>query len=326
MTRRNLTLTTSVRARAKVNLRLDVLGLRQDRYHEIYTVMHTLELADQIELSLTLLDRSGQVTVALCTLPDLGIPPQSNLACRAARQLLAAWQAAGGTLAGGAHLDIRLHKAIPVAAGLGGGSADAAAVLRGLGALLAKAEGHPGRVNLAVIAEALGSDVPFFLQGGAAVAVGRGEALIPVPSTLDLPVVLLAPEFGVSAGDAYAWWDEDIGGRSTAEGDIAPAYTCRLGDPAVLTGGLVRNELTAVVARRFPLVGELILAAQQAGALASEMTGSGPVVYAVFADDRQAEQVACQLGVALPQVKVQVSRLDPIREAVAAVTVSKGER
>jgi 4-diphosphocytidyl-2-C-methyl-D-erythritol kinase len=175
-----------VQAPAKVNLYLRILGRRVDGYHQLETVMQTLELSDQIILT----DRPAGVTLQ-CDDSRLPTGPD-NLACQAA--FLLALHAPGH----GVH--INLKKRIPWQAGLGGGSSDAAAVLLGLNRLW---QLYWPQEKLSAIASELGSDVPFFLYGGAALASGRGELITPLPSRLRAPVALVIPPFGLSTAAVY---------------------------------------------------------------------------------------------------------------------------
>ncbi len=186
----------TLRPSAKINLTLRVGPRRPDGYHEVRTLMQSIALHDTVVVS----ERRGQFRLQ-CRTP--GVPEdQTNLAWRAAILL---WQALGRT---GEPKDahIRIDKAIPAQAGLGGGSGNAAAALVGLNTLWG---GKLSRRQLIRLGAQLGSDVPFFLQGGTAVATGRGEELYPVDDAQRLGVVVIKPSFGVSTADAYRWLDED---------------------------------------------------------------------------------------------------------------------
>ena len=185
----------TVRAHAKVNLDLRVLGVRADGYHELRTVFQAIELHD----TLVCTEKPGPFTLT-CRTP--GVPlDASNLVWQAAAAL---WTALGR---GGEIRDavIQIDKKIPVDAGLGGGSADAAAALMALGRLW----GGAPITLLREVGATIGADVPFFLSGGTALGLGRGEEIYPL---VDLPphyVVIVRPPFGVSTAEAYAWYDED---------------------------------------------------------------------------------------------------------------------
>ena len=185
-----------LKAPAKVNLHLEVRGLQQPGgYHEILSIVHTVPLFDRIEL------RSLKEKHALrirCTPP---IPGAQNIAVSAVQM----FRQRSGVQAG---VEIRIRKSIPVGAGLGGGSSDAAAVLRGLNSLF----GYPlSSVQLHELAAGLGSDVPFFLHGPAALMSGRGEKLQDLVPRDDFLLVLVYPDLSVSTAAAYRWLDEDEG-------------------------------------------------------------------------------------------------------------------
>lgn len=342
MTGQARTFSIRLPARAKLNLRLEVLGRRSDGYHEVDTLMHSIALADYVRISLAVpaalppptadTAKADPAEGAQCAVdidltlecrPDLGLAPPENLAFVAANSLLRAWRSSGGALPTGAAVHIEIGKQIPVAAGLGGGSSDAAAVLRGLAALLsavcAESRRRHGRVNLTVLGESLGSDVPFLVRGGAALGVGRGERLLPLQTTLAAPIVLLAPPYTVTAADAYSWHDEaaSASGRAAQDdsGNGPGVHPQALSDVELLAKGLVHNDLTRVVSQRFPLIDELIAELRSAGALVAEMTGSGPVVFGVFT---VADAAACarrEIARRHPDVRAIVSRLDPRPES-----------
>ena len=192
-----------VRARAKVNLGLEVLGRRADGYHELRSVMWAIELADRVTL-----EASGADIALECAAPDVPRTPD-NLAWRAAELVRQGTRPATG-------LRIRIEKRIPVAAGLGGGSTDAAAVLAGFGRLR---RSGPGPRRLGAMAVALGMDVPFFLGRSPALAWGRGEELRPLRASTDLSLVLANPGFPLATRDVYArlepadYGDGRAGGR-----------------------------------------------------------------------------------------------------------------
>ena len=197
------------RAHGKVNLDLRVLGNRADGYHELRTVFQTIELHD----TLICANRAGGFAVK-CRTP--GVPlDDSNLVWKAAARL---WTALGRP---GDPIDtvVTIEKVIPVQSGLGGGSADAAAALQGL----ARLWGGAPLSLLREVASGLGADVPFFLSGGTALGLGRGEEIYPL---VDLPshaVVIVRPPFGVSTAEAYAWYDEDRAEGAARAPDAAGA-------------------------------------------------------------------------------------------------------
>ncbi|MCC7008757.1 MAG: 4-(cytidine 5'-diphospho)-2-C-methyl-D-erythritol kinase [Acidobacteria bacterium] len=260
--------TLVLRPCAKINLTLRVGPRRPDGYHDVRTLLQSIAMSDR----LTLTARSGPFVVAT---RGAGVPAdRTNLVWRAGEAL---WRAIGrsGDPSG---VHVKLDKQIPVAAGLGGGSADAAAALAGLnemwGARRATSE-------LARIGAALGADVPFFLRGGTAVGVGRGDELYPVDDIRPLSLVVIKPSIGVSTADAYGWCDED---RARGE-EAAPVASRRDVDVGWAWGAVtLTNDLEAPVARRHPVIAEMIQACVREGAVAAAMTGSGSAVFGVFAD------------------------------------------
>jgi 4-diphosphocytidyl-2-C-methyl-D-erythritol kinase len=261
------------RAHAKVNLDLRVLGTRADGYHELRTVFQTIELHD----TLTCVERPGPFLMK-CRMP--GIPlDQTNLVWKAGAAL---WTALGRA---GEPRDtvVTIEKAIPMQAGLGGGSADAAAALAGLGRLWG---GVPVTL-LREVAAAIGSDVPFFLAGGTALGLGRGEEIYPL---VDLPphwIVVIRPPFGVSTAEAYAWYDEDrtAGVKEPRELQILPV-------PWPTRAAQMINDLEPPVVRRHPEITTLKASLREAGAVAAAMSGSGSAVFGLFRSRIAAMRVA----------------------------------
>lgn len=261
-------------AAAKVNLALEVLSKRADGYHEIATVLQTVDLSDRLILE-------DAETLEL-RVSGPGVPSDStNLAVRAAMVLR---EAAG--LARGAR--ITLDKRIPVAAGLGGGSADAAAVLLGLDRLWGLRWPRPRLADLAVT---LGMDVPFFLRGGTALATGRGETLEPVAGGA-LALVLVNPGFGSSTADAYRRVAPEMytdGKRTQA---LVEALRSRR---AARVAASLYNGLRGALAQLHPEIGRMEAALLAAGALGVTMSGSGPTVLGVARSFEQARQIRARL-------------------------------
>lgn len=257
-----------LRPPAKVNLTLRVGPRRADGYHDVRTLMQSIGLSDVMTISA----RSGPFGL-MSRSP--GVPvDRTNLIWKAAERL---WRAIGRT---GDPRDahIRLEKQIPVAAGLGGGSADAAAALVGLNQIW---NGRQSRRDLQALAADLGSDVPFFLQGGTALGLGRGDELYPVDDVARLGVIVIKPSFGVGTADAYGWLDADrtAGVEGPSNGRRNDLDVGWPGGPVTVT-----NDLQAPVARRHPAIDEMIAACISQGALVAAMSGSGSAVFAVFAE------------------------------------------
>jgi 4-diphosphocytidyl-2-C-methyl-D-erythritol kinase len=250
----------TLEAPAKINLSLRVLHRRADGYHEIATRMAPLTLADRLTMELLPTEPPGTVQF---TCSDPTVPgDESNLAVKVLRAL----EPHSGPLPA---LRIHLEKHIPHGAGLGGGSSDAAAVLRGLTQLLSPA---PSRETLLAAAAATGSDVPFFLHRCVCDCTGRGEIVTPVPDFSWSPrILLLKPPFPVPTPDAYRGWQtaRDLPGQTTA--------------PQFSPAGPLVNDLERPVFEKYPVLALLKSRLQQSpGVTAALMSGSGSTVFAVL--------------------------------------------
>jgi 4-diphosphocytidyl-2-C-methyl-D-erythritol kinase len=259
-----------VSAAAKVNLALEVLGRRPDGYHEIATVMQAVDLSDRLVLE------DADVFELSTSDPELPVD-ERNLAYRAAVAMREAAKVERG-------VRIALDKRIPVAAGLGGGSTDAAAVLVGLNRLWGL---RWPAARLDALAVELGMDVPFFLRGGAALATGRGERLAPLGSAA-LALVLVNPRFGVSTAEMY--------GRMTpamySDGARARALAGALNARGVSrVAASLYNGMEAAARAAYPPIGQMQAALVAAGALAAAMSGSGPTVFGLARSPEQARQI-----------------------------------
>lgn len=261
----------TVRAHAKVNLDLRVLGVHPDGYHELRTVFQTVALHD----TLTCADRPGPFTIK-CRDPHVPLDSR-NLVWKAAAAL---WTALGRPGSAGETV-IQIDKRIPIEAGLGGGSADAAAALRAL----ARLWGGAPLTLLREVAAGVGADVPFFLSGGTALGLGRGEEIYPL---VDLPrhfVVIVRPPFGVSTAEAYAWYDEDraAGLRENRELQLLPV-------PWPSRAAQMINDLEPPVMRRHQEIGTFKQQLRDLGATAAAMSGSGSAVFGLFRSRAAAER------------------------------------
>lgn len=258
------------RAHAKINLDLRVLGTRPDGFHELRTVFQAIALCDTLEC----MPREGPFLIEC---DAAGVPlDASNLVWKAAQALWSAARRPGSIK----DVVIRLHKRIPLQAGLGGGSADAAATLVAL-AHLWKLSVRPNQMT--DVAATLGSDVPFFLAGGTALGLGKGDEVYPLA---DLPthfVVLLVPGFGVSSRDAYQWYDSE---RDHAR--ALPPEPQHVPGPWPSRAAQMINDLEAPIARHHPEIDQMKTALRRAGALAAAMTGSGSTVFGLFQKRRDA--------------------------------------
>jgi 4-diphosphocytidyl-2-C-methyl-D-erythritol kinase len=263
-----------VAARAKINLRLKVLGLGDSGYHSIETVFQRLELADRITVSVSdgggiELDVYGDESLVMAS-----GPAEQNLALLAAKSYMqrAGWHP---------RVDIRVEKVIPVGAGLGGGSADAAAVLRALDAL---APAPLPSAELLTLAATIGSDVPFLASDHViAVGWGRGERLMSLPPLPARPVILGIPPVHVSTREAYGWL-----GRS--RGDAPPPPTLP-GDAFTSwerAAAHAENDFSEAVAERHPVTRAIRESLLARGARLALLTGSGSAVFGIFDPDDRA--------------------------------------
>jgi len=258
--------TARVTAQAKINLVLRVLARESTGYHSIETVMLRLDLGDEVCVRPT----SGRaLDVAGPAMPRDGLGAvEKNLAFRAA----VAYADATGWPDGFA---IEIEKRIPVGGGLGGGSADAGAVLRALDAL----SPNPLGARLVELATSLGADVPFMtIESPMALAWGRGERLFPLRALDARPVLLAIPDFSVVTAEAYAWLSSDRGTYTPEAAVLAPESLATWESIAPLA----MNDFEHVVARRHPVVDSLVRRFEDLGALVAMMSGSGSTVLGIF--------------------------------------------
>jgi 4-diphosphocytidyl-2-C-methyl-D-erythritol kinase len=255
-------------AHAKINLAIDILGKREDGYHDLKMVMASVSLRDELTISLIPCEPGRERFSAESD--DVSLPnDEKNLAVKAAK-LFFIKQGIRGT---GAH--IKIQKRIPVCAGLGGGSSDAAAVLRAL------AKHFPVPDNeLAALAPELGSDVPYCLWGGVCLAEGRGEHLSRLPALPDCYIVLTVPDTRVSTGEAFSKVNPPV------------AVT----DWAALTEGVLSGDTKKIAVNMrnaFPDVySDARARLLDAGALGAVMSGSGPSVFGLFTEESAANRAA----------------------------------
>jgi 4-diphosphocytidyl-2-C-methyl-D-erythritol kinase len=265
---------TRLRALAKINLDLRVLHPRADGYHEIRTIFQTISLADTIDIEFA---PARGTTIQIDG--DIDIP--DNLIAKAATLALDAMRAT-------AHVRFRLHKHIPMGAGLGGGSSDAAAVLLALPVLAGRPLALPRLMELAA---ELGSDVPFFLLGGRAVALGRGTELFPLPDLPPAAGLLIAPGVHVSTAAAYraltprltteSQQNKIVSFQSQAWGELGSG---------TFTGSV--NDFETVVFEQFPQLARLKQRLVKLGADPAMMTGSGSALFGFFRSREQVNRAA----------------------------------
>lgn len=274
-------------AYAKLNLTLDVLGLRDDGYHDIKSVMQTVSLCDDIVLELN----TGKPWQLTCD--ETSVPCDSrNLAWKAAECFI---NAAGVTVDG---LTIHITKRIPSQAGMGGGSSDAAAVLRALNR-------HYGEIfsmkELASLSEQIGSDVPFCVYGGIAMCEGRGERIRKLPSMPACRIVICKPEFSMSTPALFRRLDE-FGIFCRPDNDAMEAAICD-GDLTCI-GAKLCNVFDPVVSAEYPLMDRIRECCMSHGALGCQMSGSGSAFFALMPDKSSAASLAEALKAYCPHVFV----------------------
>lgn len=274
-----------VRACAKINVSLRVLGTRADGYHELRTTFQSLALHDM----LTVEHSKGPFEIAS---NDPGCPADaSNLVWKAAAIL---WRSTSRR-APLANVRVHLQKRIPMEAGLGGGSSNAAAALLALRALWRL---DTPDIELDAMARSLGADAPFFLSGGTVLGLERGDLLFPLVDADPAWVVIARPDFGVSTPQAFGWWDE-------AQRTASSGSKSNKREEAI-------NDLQAPVCLRHPRIMKLVKALRRSGARQAAMSGSGSAVFGLF-DTRDAA-VGAAANVASSRVATWVTRTTTRRQ------------
>ena len=263
----------AVKALAKINLGLDVLRRREDGYHEVKMVMQTIHLYDQLHLK--------KIEPGIHLETNLGFLPvdESNLAYRAARLMKEKYQIEEG-------IDIRLNKRIPVAAGMAGGSTDAAGVLYGINELFNLGIKRKELMELGV---QIGADVPYCIMRGTALAEGIGEKLTSLPPMVKCPVVIAKPQVSVSTKYVYENLKLD---EHTQHPDIdALIQNIRTKDLPAIAGSM-GNLLETVTAKKYPEIEKIKELMRENGALNAMMSGSGPTVFGLFDELETAKMAA----------------------------------
>lgn len=255
----------TVRAFAKINLDLHVLGVRPDGYHELRTTFQSVALSDVLTFART----RGPFRIE-CDDPAVPID-RRNLIWKAAERVMRLSRRRD--IPSG--VTVHVEKNIPMQSGLGGGSSNAAATLRAL-SMLWRVKVTDAELRHA--AAALGADVPYFLEGGTALGFHRGDLIVPLDDIPRAWVVVVVPEFGVSTKEAFGWWDLRQDGRDGQEGRRKQ----------------VANDLQTVVAKRYPIVTTLVRALTKHGAFHASLSGSGSAVFGLFRQ-RSAAQAAARL-------------------------------
>ncbi len=264
-------------ANAKINLTLDILGTREDGYHEVAMIMQEISLHDT--LSMGKINQGISLTIVIegqqGTLPA----DESNLCWKAAALVQKEYNLQEG-------VEIHLTKRIPMAAGLAGGSADAAAVLKGMNHLFRLGMTE---ARLCELGARLGSDIPFCIMGGTMLATGRGEILTRLPSFPRLSVVLAKPPVGVSTAWAYKTYDAGYDGPHPDNEAMLEAIH---GGDAHKATDLLCNVLEGVTETEHPVIADYKRLMMEHGAMASMMSGSGPTVFGLVREKQQAWHLA----------------------------------
>lgn len=289
-------LAVRVAAQAKLNLHLRVLSRDESGYHSLETIFHRIDLADDLTIEITERGRTLDVTGA-----ETG-PVESNLAWLAAR----AYADYSGWPAG---FSIQLLKRIPVGAGLGGGSADAAAVLRGLDSLSSRPLGNNA---LIAIASRLGSDIPFLASDAVmALGWGRGERMLSLPPLPRQDVLLMTPPFSVRTADAYRWLDEDRAGVvAEPETILLKSRQFASWDDISKFG---RNDFEAVVASHHPGISDYLARLRGSRASFAGMTGSGSTLFGILDSPPNYSKVPEEHRGRITTTRTSIDVVQPIR-------------
>ncbi|ARV60509.1 4-(cytidine 5'-diphospho)-2-C-methyl-D-erythritol kinase [Nostocales cyanobacterium HT-58-2] len=293
-------------APAKINLHLEIIGDRPDGYHELVMILQSIDLADEIYLQ-----ASDTDTIHVrCNHPEVPVD-KSNIAYKAAALMATEFPTAYGKYGG---VNITINKRIPVAAGLAGGSTNAAAVLVGIDLLwklgLTQSE-------LEELGAQLGSDVPFCIAGGTAIATGRGEQLSPLPSLDNIYIVLAKyRSLAISTPWAYKTYREQFGDTYLRDTDSLSARAAAIHSGPIVQAILhkdateiaqkLHNDLERVVLPAYPQVLQLRETYASTGVLGTMMSGSGPSVFAICESQQQAEQVKLRIRETIPDEDLEL--------------------
>lgn len=259
---------------AKINLSLDVLRDRDDGYHDVKMIMQTIDLHDEV-----LIEEAEKGIDVECS--NEYIPSgRDNIAYKAAKLLMECCGLEKG-------VKIKIRKRIPASSGLGGGSSDAAAVLKGMNEIFALGL---GRQELSVLGKKIGADVPYFLWGGTALAEGIGEIITELKRLSGVDIVLVMPNFSVSTAWVYGNLDfSEIGERPDTDLLVKAVLENRVD----IIAKNMRNVLETVTIKRHGIIAEIKSCLVELGALGSMMSGSGPSVFGIYAD-KQSARYACE--------------------------------
>lgn len=279
----------NLKAYAKINLGLDVIRQRDDGYHEVKMVMQTVDLFDRI-----FLERTGEDGIDIRT-NHYSLPTnEDNIAYKAAKMLFDEFSIRGG-------LNIQLQKYIPVAAGMAGGSADAAAVLCGVNAFYLLGLSEKELMERAI---KIGADVPYCIMGGTAVSEGIGEILRPLPSVPDCSIVIAKPPIDVST--KYIYENLHVNTIPKEEHPDMDKVIERLENQDLWgAAAYMENILERVTQTEYPVIGEIKDVMSTNGAMVSLMSGSGPTVFGLFEDEKAAKRCYEQLRFGQMKTKVK---------------------
>ena len=264
---------------AKINLRLDILGKRDDGFHELRTIFQTISLHDELRLRAS---RSPGISLTIQGNQPLSAePPQKNLVYRAVEALRHELKIASG-------VEIALQKTIPAGRGLGGGSSDAAAALLGYLRLTKK---KLAAARLLEIASSLGADVPFFLLGGRALGVNKGDEIYPLPDIPKSQILVVSPkDIYVPTPDAYGWLEAKPFALTNSAGTSKLFQFCALSWSAQGSG--LSNDFERPVFQRYPRLDQIKRELLQRGAAEASLAGSGSAVFEVFPSPAMARRAA----------------------------------
>lgn len=266
--------TLKIKCPAKVNLSLDVVGRREDGYHNLEMIMHTVRLWDILTVSY---EKASATHLTLSTNSGFLPTDDKNLCAKAARLFFESANLCG-------NIAIHIQKNIPVGAGLGGGSSDAAGTLLAL----SKLTGNPlSSSKLTEIAKSIGADVPFFLYGGCMLAEGIGEILTPLPPLKGVTFLIAKPDFGVSTPWAYKNLNLN---QNTKHPDTETIIRAIKSNDIELLSKHAGNLLEYVTIKKYPEISRYKELMKSCGASYSLMSGSGSSVFGLFTDSHQAKK------------------------------------
>lgn len=262
----------SLNAPAKINWFLEIIDKRTDGYHNIKTLMQCIDLYDQL-----IFEEANELEIS----SDLDIPVENNIIFKAASLIKRYTSYRKGA-------KIILKKNIPVGAGLGGGSSDAAFTLLGLNILWGT---NLTKKELNLIASEIGSDVPFFLEGSFALVEGKGEKITPLKITTPFSILLVKPHLFVSTAWAYSCYDNIKCELTKKVIDIKLFFQALNNKDFALLNTLMVNELESLVLKSYPFINDIKNRMREKGALVTGMSGSGPTLFGVF-DSLEAAEIA----------------------------------